>query len=372
MEKLHIVLLGQFSVHSPRGPVRLQLATARLMAYLALFHGRPLGRARVAGTLWPEVSEERARANVSTVTWRLRRSLSEQGHSGEIIRTSAESLGLDPEACRTDVQDFRHASLGPTSHALSLDSLARAAHALELYRGDLLEDWDVEWCQLEREELRQRYHYTLRGLAEGFERRGRHDLALQYVQKAVRTDPLNESAQRILMRLLHRAGERASAINHFKRFADLARSELGVEPDKETMALLGEIKGPPPARATAESMQIREFVAIRPELAPLIGRNEERQQATALMEAAVSGTGGAMLILGDAGIGKSKFVNWITEEWVTRGGAIAQGRCIEFNEPIPYQPILDALGSYLDAKDLSGFVRQYGGPLQIPLLEDAA
>ncbi len=372
MEKLRVLLLGQFSVHLAQTSPALKAGPASLLAYLALFQGRPLGRARVAGALWPDLSEGRARANLSTVAWRLRRDLSAQGYPGRIIRASPESLELDSKICDVDVQDFRRESNALGMHALSIEGLARAARALELYRGDLLEDWDFVWCQLDREELRQHYYRMLRGLAEGFEQRGRYDLALQYVQKAVSVDPLNESTQRILMRILHCAGDRTAAVSHFRRFADLARSELGIEPDGETMALLSEIKRTDPILAPGSSMEAREFPPIRPDAAPLIGRSKERQQAADLMDAARTGTGGAMLILGDAGIGKSKFVNWSMEEWVTRGGHVVQGRCIEFNEPIPYQPILDGLGSYLNEKDLFGFAKRAGGTRQMPSLVDAA
>ncbi len=369
MEKLQILLLGQFSVHWLQTSFALKTGPASLLAYLALFQGRPLARARVAGALWPDLSEERARANLSTVAWRLRRDLSAQGYSRRIIRASTESLELDSEICNVDVQDFRRESLTLGTQVLSLEGLAQAAHALELYKGDLLEDWDFEWCQLEREELRQRYHRTLCRLAEGFEQRGRYDLALRYAQKAVNVDPLNESTQRILIRILHCTGDRTAAISHFKRFADLARSELGVEPDGETMALLGEMKRTASV-LTAGAVGAGKSVAIRPEAIPLIGRSEERQQAAALMDAAMAGTGGAMLILGDAGIGKSKFVSWTMEEWATRGGRVAQGRCIEFNDPIPYQPVVDALGGYLNGRDLSGFVRRGDGAPDLLSLDE--
>ncbi len=368
MRKLRVALLGRFYVRSELGPIELQTSAAGLMAYLALSHGRPLARARVAGALWPDLSDARARANLSTVTWRLRQALNGHGYSN-VVRSSMESVALDPEACDIDTQNFVRNSPGPGSYALSLEALAQAVRALELYRGDLLEDWDVEWCQLEREELRQRHLHTMRAVAEGFERRGRYDLALQHVRKAVRTDPLDEAAQRILIRSLYRNGDRAAAVDQFNRFADLARSELGVEPDEATIALLNEIKRLPSSRRSSATAKPRDCSLIRPEIVPLVGRVAERQQASVLLDDALAASGGALLVVGEAGVGKSKLSSWIMEEWAARGGAIAQGRCLEFDEPIPYQPLLDALGSYLDGRDLSEFVRRDDSTRHVPTIE---
>ncbi|HET8579856.1 MAG TPA: AAA family ATPase, partial [Nitrospiraceae bacterium] len=235
-------------------------------------------------------------------------------------------------------------------------------HALDLYKGDLLEEWDVEWCRLEREELRTRYVHTLHALSDGFEQRGRHDLATLYARRAAQADPLNEVFQRSLMRLLYRTGDKASAVTEFNRFAHLAKSELGVEPDRETIALAREIRQPSSPSRSSEPLKSLVPISIRPEKIPLVGRDIERLELNALLETAVSARGGGVLLVGEAGIGKSKLADWVMEEWAARGGAAGRGRCIEFNDPVPYQPLLDALGSFVDEAELSGFVSGDGRP----------
>ncbi|MGQ0549572.1 MAG: ATP-binding protein [Armatimonadota bacterium] len=266
---------------------------------------------------------------------------------------SEYAVGIDADLCEVDVDVFRHDSVVPGASAVTLDTLARAAYAAGLYKGDLLEDWDLEWCCLEREQLRQRFVHTLRTLAEGFERMRRYDLALQYARRVADADPSHEPAQRAIIRLLMRTGDRASAASQFRRFEAYARSELGVEPDSQTIALFGQIKERSPEHSTGVSAEAR--APILPGMVPLVGRSEERQQITALIDSAMAGTGGSVLMLGEAGVGKSRLAEWTMEEWAARGGLTARGRCIEFNDPIPYQPVLDAIGSVSDITGITGF-----------------
>jgi len=165
------------------------------------------------------------------------------------------------------------------------------------------------------------------------------------------------------MRLLSMLGEKAAAVDRFNRFARLARSELGVDPERETVALLEQIRRASLAQGVGQAAPAGNPVLIRPDQAPLVGRAEERQEILSLLEAAQTGTGSGILFLGEAGIGKSKLAEWVMEEWAARGGATVRGRCVEFNEPVPYQPLLDALESYVDSGDLAGFVGEAGSGL---------
>ena len=349
MPNFQISLLGRFSACVESKPLRIQASSARLLAYLALSVDKVVSRTRIAGALWPDLEEGRARADLSTVLWRLQAALSAHGCHDAILHARSNSIGLSGSACEVDAEIFKHNSMAPGA-AVSLDGLARAVRCVDLYQGDLLEDWDVEWCVLEREHFRRRYLFTLKGLAEGFERLQRYDLALRFAEKAADADPLNESIQRVLMRILHFAGDRVSAIAHFRRFASLVRTELAVEPSSETLALVGQIS----SRTAEPSTESDGVEVVVPDKVPLVGRHAERQRVALFLEAALTGDGGGMLVLGEVGIGKSRLAEWAMEEWAAKGGTAVLGRCVEFNAPVPYQPILDSLGSVVEIDDLLG------------------
>lgn len=369
MSRLCITLLGRFSVSYCSKPLDLRASTARLVAYLALASGRPLLRTRVAGVLWPDLSERRARANLSTVTWRLRRVLGERGMSHSLVEGTGELISLSTALCEIDVEHFRRDSLGPECKASSLDILSRGAHALTLYRGDLLEDWDCDWCVTERENLRQRYLHTLRTLVEGFERRGRLDLSLRYAKQAVETDPFSEQNQRNLIRLHCLSGDKVSAAHQYRRFAELTRVELGVDPGEETELLIRDVRKRHSSTTGVGPPAIRRPIIARLDMIPVVGRALERDLISTVMESARSGKGGGILLVGDAGIGKSHLADWASEEWAARGGAASLGRCVEFNEPIPYQPVLDALGSLVGGRDLEALLAQREDTFSEPAME---
>lgn len=355
--RLKISMLGRFSLSFGGRSIRLGRAPAQCMAFLALHYGRSVGRSRVAGALWPDLSEGRARADLSTAIWRVRQALGESPEARRVLVASGDSLALGDEHCDVDVVQF-HRGL-PTRLLREPLALERAIAALDLYRGDLLEEWDVEWCRHERERLRRAYVEGLMAVAEVFDQRGRVDLAVRYARTACEKEPLDEDAQRLLIELLLRSGNRSSALAQFRRFSELTKAEFGVRPDERTLALIrdGQLDR---GQATAAAL-IRRFPGlVDPDRIPLIGRREEQLQARAFIEAALAGRGSLILIEGEAGVGKSRLARWIVDEWISRGGTVCVGRCVGLSEPVPYQSLMDALEERVDFQNLLQLVA--GGP----------
>jgi DNA-binding SARP family transcriptional activator len=319
------------------------------MAFLALHYGRAIGRSRVAGALWPDLNEGRARADLSTAIWRIRQALGESPEARRVLVASGDSLMLGDEHCDVDVVQF-HRGL-PTRLLREPLALERAIESLNLYKGDLLEEWDVEWCQHERERLRRLYIEGLIAVAEAFDKRGRVDLAVRYARSACDKEPLDEDAQRLLIELLLKSGNRSSALAQFRRFSELTKAEFGARPDDRTLALIRD--GQADRRRSTTGSPIRRFPGlVDPDQIPLVGRRDEQLQAGAFIEAAYRGRGGTFVIEGDAGVGKSRLVRWIIDEWISWGGTVCAGRCVGLSEPVPYQSLMDALDEHVDFQEL--------------------
>jgi DNA-binding SARP family transcriptional activator len=76
-----------------------------VFAHLGLFL-RPVVRAEIASTFWPDVLDQSARASLRSALWTLRRQL------GDVVTVDGERVGLVEGEIWIDVREFRpHARL---------------------------------------------------------------------------------------------------------------------------------------------------------------------------------------------------------------------------------------------------------------------
>ncbi len=109
--------------------------------------------------------------------------------------------------------------------------------ALSLYRGDFLEDLDSEWCILRREELAGRRLQVWLKLGQLYLQHENWQRAEEAFLRALEIDNLREEAYRGLMECYLRSGERARAIQTYRRCRRLLARELHIAPSEETEAL---------------------------------------------------------------------------------------------------------------------------------------
>ncbi|MFN2595065.1 MAG: AAA family ATPase [Actinomycetota bacterium] len=71
---------------------------------------------------------------------------------------------------------------------------------------------------------------------------------------------------------------------------------------------------------------------------PLVGREAELEQARAALEDSVRGHGHMLTVVGDAGMGKTSFLNAVADEALGRGCRVVAARCVEGVDTPPYWP----------------------------------
>lgn len=125
----------------------------------------------------------------------------------------------------------------------------RFEDAVALWRGSFLEDIKVraapafvDWLELERARLEQLYQDARLGYLEQLEGSRDIEKSISFAKDYLKTDPLNESVHRTVMRLEHKRGNSEAALAQFEELRQIVRDELGVEPLAETLELLQEIE----------------------------------------------------------------------------------------------------------------------------------
>jgi DNA-binding SARP family transcriptional activator len=220
-------LLGGFELEVDGDRRHLPLSAQRVIAFLAL-QARPVQRQFVAGSLWPESSDERANANLRTALWRL------NGSHSLLDEETSTQLALD-EAVMVDLHDVSararrllHAGGRPRDD--DLEHLSEAA--------ELLPDWYDDWVQIERERFRQLRLSALECLCIELTAEGRFPQAVEAGVSAMAAEPVRESAHRALIAAHLAAGNSGEALRQYRLCRNLLARRLGTEPSLEMRSLV--------------------------------------------------------------------------------------------------------------------------------------
>lgn len=299
MRKLDVRLLGTFDVLVDGRPVPADAWAQRratdLVKLLALSRNHRLPREQVLDALWPTLAPEAAAANLHKAASYARQALGDRG--AVVLRGGGVELAPDAEVT-TDVERFE-------------------AGDADAYRGELLPDDPYEpWTVDVRAQLRDRRIAALR--------------AAERWEEVLREDPADEESHRALMRRHASRGDRAAAAQQFRLLQDqLAR--VGNAPSAETLALRQ-------ALARGPAVHAPRFLDT-----PVEGRERELDTALAAVRRAADGDGGALLIRGAFGFGKTRILEAVLAEAERSGFHTLRGAAHEEEGRPPYAPAVDAL-----------------------------
>lgn len=342
---LAIHLLGQPRLLFNSQPLKFNAPpkTILLLAYLLLHRSQPVDRQQLSFLLWPDHSEEAARANLRRHLHHLQRILQAVPSDCPWLLSDTQTIRWNPAAdFGLDLAEFER---------LSADSATLEAAAAG-YTGDFLEGEYDDWVLLEQERLRNLYFDVLTRLV--FQNRAERNFAkaIAFAQQILGRDPFREEVVRQLMAVSYEAGDRAAAIQTYETFERRLRDEIGVPPMPETQSLReiilrnGRLPGqsePPPHQPACPETPAQPAPAG---WLPFVGREAELKQVMTWWKRTSSGQGGLALIGGEAGVGKSRLVRELALQVEREGGRILFGNTLP-GQPRPYQPLVEALESAL-------------------------
>ncbi|MGI9097776.1 MAG: BTAD domain-containing putative transcriptional regulator [Solirubrobacteraceae bacterium] len=314
-------ILGPIDVRGDAGAVALGGPKPRaVLAVLLLHANQPVSAERLALALWGEEAPSGAIKTVQVHVSRLRKALGD----ADILTTTAAGYclrvlpgELDAERFERLVEDGRRA----LAEGRPEDAAATLRAALTLWRGPPLGDFAYEpFARAEISRLEEARLAALEARIEADLASGRHAELVAELQQLVAAHPGRERLAGQLMLALYRCGRQVEALEAYSDVRRALVAEVGVEPGPELRELQQSILRQDVAldvTAVATELPAELDATVAP---PLAGRDDELEWIRLRWTRARTGTGGAVMLVGAGGSGKSRLSAELATE-VHREGA---------------------------------------------------
>jgi DNA-binding SARP family transcriptional activator/tetratricopeptide (TPR) repeat protein len=337
---LQIRVLGPLEVRVDGQPIVVDTRKALAILALLAVEDRPFGRDELTALMWPESDDESARGALRRTLSVLRTAL-----GGRWLRADHGTVALDRAGVWLDVEVL--ATIDGQQRADALRIAASQARGPFLAGFSLRDSPEFDdWRATQAVAVERSVTGLLDLLAEAAEAEGDLTGAEAAARRRVDLDPLDETAHRRLMGILARSGDRAGAIRQYRACIAVLKRELDVTPLAETSELYEAIRDSRPGAdllrpANATREQPAQPTAITSGL-PLVGRDAELARLLAAYRSATP-DGRLALIVGEAGIGKSRLVDALREAIEAAGGRALVVRAYAAEGGIAYGSIIELL-----------------------------
>jgi DNA-binding SARP family transcriptional activator/tetratricopeptide (TPR) repeat protein len=337
--------LGEATLRNPTGQL-IHFRSCKhfaLLVYLALNTDRAHRRERLAGLLWSDSDESKARHSLSQALYAVRRLLN------GAVQIEGEDLQLRPDGLYVD--------------ALELERCLRsgdAAAAASIYRGDFLEGFRIrgaqgfeEWAGREHARVSAMARDALRQATKAARDRCDWVEVSQQAQRLVDLDPFDEAAYSELMRALWMQGDRTAAFDRYEELKRVLAADLQARPSQETEALAERIRQRPVRGGWSTHRLLRESQTTLLHDPPFVGRKPELTALSEEWDRLITGETRTVALVGAAGIGKTRLADEFINSLVLNDVTILRGCCYEAEQTLPYGPVAEALRQGIESIDLS-------------------
>jgi len=256
-----------------------------LLLYLLRSPRRTRSREHLVGLFWPEVAESSARHSLNETLSKLRRTAGEDAveSSGDLVMLGAQF--------QCDLDEFEAAMLRGDWAGASACCAGELAEGL-LVPGALEFD---QWLDVERRHWRGQGVLALSNWARQLLDQGRTRAAVDAAHRALALDPLSDRAMQVVLRARLLLGDRRGALEAGREFVHRLGSEIGAEPDAETLDLMAQaaVHVRDPGGRWADDTPRIPLVGREAELSALLGLFERTRAAREASLAVVVGEPGA-------------------------------------------------------------------------------
>jgi len=261
-EMLEIRLLGRFEIRRQGNPIDVPSRRSQsLLAYLVLKSGAQERREKLAGLLWPDSEESKARRQLRQALWLLRKSI-----GPEYFHADRITIGFNPDSQYMLDVDFLK-----DEHAWAKAS-SDVIESISDFAGELLPGFYDNWVLRERDRLASLFELRMQLLLNRLLEDHRWQDTILCGEAWIARGEVPEHAYRALMVAHDRLGDTVSVSEAFHRCVDSLRQELDVLPAEETRALYEQLL------KDDEAIEIHPILPrhnLRQPLTSFIGRDQE-------------------------------------------------------------------------------------------------
>lgn len=361
-------VLGPLEVRRDGVPVALHGAKWRpLLIALLLRPGQVVSDDRLIDDIWGEEAPAGAGATLRATVSRLRSGLEPgrvRGDSAVLARRGpGYVLLVTPE--QLDAAAFE-ADADAGARALAAGDVAVAADrltaALARWRGPALADVaDLPFARGEATRLEERRQVAVEDRIAAELGLGRHAELASELDALVAGHPLRERLRELQVLALYRSGRQADALRAHQAARRTLAEEVGLEPgpglrrlEERILRQDPDLDWVPPAAA----ITVAPLPAQAPEPAPgepfgprrlFVGRERELAVLAEVCADAARGRGGTVLLVGEAGVGKTATAEAALAQAAGRGTRVLVGRAYEGGGAPAFWPWVEALRPWVES-----------------------
>ena len=374
MSNLFVRLLGPFEVKLNEEKITSFHSDKEraLLAYLCLEVEGAHRREKLAGLLWPDYPESAARTNLRNALANLRRAIGDQkknadpGTAQNFLHVSRKTLQFNVNSDSwVDVLAFL------STVEKSQPTVAELEAAVACCRGEFMAGFSLpdsslfeEWLLFQRERFNRLAFDSIYRLVEVYSTQGEYKRALGHAWHLVSLDPLSESAQQLLIRLLAYNNQPNKALLQYETYANLLADEIGVEPLEKTTSLYLQIKNGslsiPKPNMIYKPAFLKGGDQHQTEQSNFVGREHQIVKLDQILDQVHAGRGQVVFLTGEAGSGKTVLANEFLQRAMKSNQSLLAviGRCnayTGYGDPyLPFMEIMEMLTGEVETRWAGG------------------
>jgi DNA-binding SARP family transcriptional activator len=360
---LRFSVLGSFRVDLDGVEVGLGPRLQRMLLAILVVDARHVVPVdRLIDLLWQEEPPAAAMASVQAYVSQLRRLLEPDRPArapARVLVTQDPGYLIRVDDDQVDAMRFQALTRQARSDldgGQSAAALARLEDALALWRGDPLPEFAGEpWAVPVAARLAEAHELAAEDRIDAWLALGGHAQAVAELEAMVAACPLRERRWAQLIIATYRCGRQADALRAYQRGRTVLADELGLEPGPElrqleaaVLAQDSSLDWQPDAAAVPQPVAAVAGHAGAPSAAPqptpsppgpsLVGRDRELAHLRSRLRQAASDHGGAVVLIGEPGAGKTTLAEAAARLAAADGITTAWGRCPDAASTPAYWP----------------------------------